>query len=155
MTICICIYIIRANIWLWLLWILLKSITPTNKAHGCEEISVAMLQLCQTEVAIPFTKCIYTGMFPILESTSSLFIRMELANWNQSRDQFQGGSRVLKLNHIHSLIMRIINENCLKSVLMAAVDAAINIISFEKTNDHSVYEALISEMAEAKFKRSA
>ena len=51
--------------------------------------------------------------------------------------------------------MRIINKNCLKSVLMAAVDAAINIISFEKTNEHSVYEALISEMAEAKFKHSA
>ena len=38
---------------------------------------------------------------------------------------------------------------------MAAVDAAINIISFEKTNEHSIYEALISETAEAKFKRSA
>ena len=63
-------------------------------------------------------------------------------------------TKILK-NHIYSLIMRIINKNCLKSVRMAAVDAAINIISFEKTNEHSVYEALISEMAEAKFKRSA
>ena len=38
---------------------------------------------------------------------------------------------------------------------MAAVDAAINIISFEKTNEYSVYEALVSEMTEAKFKHSA
>ena len=38
---------------------------------------------------------------------------------------------------------------------MAAVDAAINIISFEKTNEYSVYESPISEMAEAKFKHSA
>ena len=39
-----------------------------NKAHGCDEISVAMLQLCPNEIAIPlsmiFQKCINTGMFP-------------------------------------------------------------------------------------------
>ena len=39
-----------------------------NKAHGCDEISVAMLQLCATEVASPlsliFQKCVTTGKFP-------------------------------------------------------------------------------------------
>ena len=39
-----------------------------KKAHGYDEISVAMLQLCAAEVAIPlgiiFRKCVTTGMFP-------------------------------------------------------------------------------------------
>ena len=39
-----------------------------KKAHGCDEISVAMLQLSPNEIAIPlsliFQKCISTGMFP-------------------------------------------------------------------------------------------
>ena len=39
-----------------------------NKAHGCDEISVAMLKLCAAEVAIPlrliFQKCLSTGTFP-------------------------------------------------------------------------------------------
>ena len=40
----------------------------SNKAHGCDEISVAMLQLCANEVALPlsliFRKCLTTGTFP-------------------------------------------------------------------------------------------
>jgi hypothetical protein len=40
----------------------------TKKAHGCDEISVAMLQLCAIEVALPlsliFQKCLSTGTFP-------------------------------------------------------------------------------------------
>ena len=40
----------------------------TNKAHGYDEISVAMLQLCPEEIAIPlsliFQKCVETGKFP-------------------------------------------------------------------------------------------
>ena len=40
----------------------------SNKAGGCELISVRMLQLCASEVALPlqiiFQKCINTGMFP-------------------------------------------------------------------------------------------
>ena len=39
-------------------------------------------------------------------------------------------TKILK-NHIYSLIMCIINESCIKSVLMAADDVAINITSFE------------------------
>ena len=39
-----------------------------NKAHGHDGISVAMLQICAAEVAIPFDiifrKCVSTGMFP-------------------------------------------------------------------------------------------
>ena len=40
----------------------------SNKAGGYDEISVRMLQLCASEVALPlqifFQKCINTGMFP-------------------------------------------------------------------------------------------
>ena len=40
----------------------------SNKAGGYDEISVRMLQLCPSEVALPFQiifqKCINTGMFP-------------------------------------------------------------------------------------------
>ena len=40
----------------------------SKKAHGCDEVSVAMLQLCASEVAIPLTiifqKCIISGTFP-------------------------------------------------------------------------------------------
>ena len=40
----------------------------SKKAHGCDEISVAMLQLCATEVALPlsliFQKCLSSGTFP-------------------------------------------------------------------------------------------
>ena len=39
-----------------------------NKAHGCDELSVTMLQLCAKEISIPlsliFRKCISTGTFP-------------------------------------------------------------------------------------------
>ena len=42
----------------------------TKEAHGCDEISVAMLQLCATEVALPlsliFRKCLSTGTLPDL-----------------------------------------------------------------------------------------
>ena len=41
-----------------------------KKANGCDEISVTMLQLCATEVALPlcliFQKCLSTGTFPDL-----------------------------------------------------------------------------------------
>ena len=41
-----------------------------KKANGCDEISVAMLQLCATELALPlsliFQKCLSTGTFPDL-----------------------------------------------------------------------------------------
>ena len=41
-----------------------------KKATGCDEISIAMLQLCATEVALPlsliFQKCLSTGTFPDL-----------------------------------------------------------------------------------------
>ena len=52
-----------------------EYIINTNKAHGCDEISVAMLQLCPTEVAIPQNVLILV-CFPILGSTptSILFI---------------------------------------------------------------------------------
>ena len=40
----------------------------SKKANGCDEVSVAMLQLCASEVAIPLTlifqKCITSGTFP-------------------------------------------------------------------------------------------
>ena len=40
----------------------------SNKAHGCDGISVAMLKLCASEVAIPlqiiFNDCINSGFFP-------------------------------------------------------------------------------------------
>ena len=40
-----------------------------NKAHGCDQISVAMLKLCATEVALPlcliFRSCLSTGTFPV------------------------------------------------------------------------------------------
>ena len=40
----------------------------TNKANGCDGISVAMLQLCAVEVATPlqiiFQDCLNSGMFP-------------------------------------------------------------------------------------------
>ena len=40
----------------------------TKKSHGCDDISVTMLQLCPTEVAVPlqfiFQKCVLTGAFP-------------------------------------------------------------------------------------------
>ena len=40
----------------------------SNKAHGCDGISVAMLKLCASEVAIPlqiiFNDCINSGLFP-------------------------------------------------------------------------------------------
>ena len=39
-----------------------------NKAQGCDEISVSMLQLCPREIAVPlfliFQKCLDTGKFP-------------------------------------------------------------------------------------------
>ena len=39
-----------------------------NKAHGCDQISVAMLKLCATEVALPlsliFRNCLSTAAFP-------------------------------------------------------------------------------------------
>ena len=42
----------------------------SKKAHGCDDVSVAMLQLCASEVAIPLTlifqKCIISGTFPNL-----------------------------------------------------------------------------------------
>ena len=40
----------------------------TKKLHGCDDISVTMLQLCPTKVAVPlqliFQKCVLTGAFP-------------------------------------------------------------------------------------------
>ena len=40
----------------------------SNKAHGCDGISVSMLKLCASEVALPlqiiFQDCISSGMFP-------------------------------------------------------------------------------------------
>ena len=40
----------------------------TNKADGYDKVSVAMLQLCAAQVAIPlgiiFRKCVITGIFP-------------------------------------------------------------------------------------------
>ena len=40
----------------------------SKKAHGCDDISVAMLQLCLTEVSDPlshlFHQCVSTGKFP-------------------------------------------------------------------------------------------
>ena len=40
----------------------------SKKAHGCDEVSVPMLQLCASEVAIALTlifqKCIISGTFP-------------------------------------------------------------------------------------------
>ena len=40
----------------------------TKKSHDCDDISVTMLQLCPTEVAVPlrliFQKCVLTGAFP-------------------------------------------------------------------------------------------
>ena len=40
----------------------------TKKSHGCVDISVTMLQLCPTQVAVPlqliFQKCVLTGAFP-------------------------------------------------------------------------------------------
>ena len=39
-----------------------------HKAHGCDNVSMAMLKLCPKEIAIPLTlifqKCIDTGKFP-------------------------------------------------------------------------------------------
>ena len=39
-----------------------------NKANGCDQISVAMLKICATEVALPlsliFQSCLSTGTFP-------------------------------------------------------------------------------------------
>ena len=39
-----------------------------HKAHGCDNISMAMLKLCPQEIAIPlsliFQRCINTGKFP-------------------------------------------------------------------------------------------
>ena len=41
---------------------------PSNKAHGCDEISVTMLKLCPEKIAIPlpliYKKCIMSGSFP-------------------------------------------------------------------------------------------
>ena len=40
----------------------------SKKAHGCDNISVAMLQLCPTEISVPlsliFQKCVTIGKFP-------------------------------------------------------------------------------------------
>ena len=40
----------------------------TKKSHGCDDISVAMLQLCASKVALPlsliFKECLLTGKFP-------------------------------------------------------------------------------------------
>ena len=40
----------------------------SNKAHGCDGISVSMLKLCANEIAVPlliiFNKCINSGQFP-------------------------------------------------------------------------------------------
>ena len=40
----------------------------TKKSHGCDDISVAMLQICASEVVVPlsliFHKCLLTGTFP-------------------------------------------------------------------------------------------
>ena len=40
----------------------------TNKAHGCDGISMAMLKLCPEEIAVPlsiiFQRCVSTGTFP-------------------------------------------------------------------------------------------
>ena len=58
----------------------------TNKAHGYDKVSVAMLQLCGTQVAVPlgiiFRKCVITGIFrtPGSTQTCSLFIRKTIAN---------------------------------------------------------------------------
>ena len=39
-----------------------------NKAHGCDNVSMAMLKLCPKEIAVPlsliFQKCVDTGKFP-------------------------------------------------------------------------------------------
>ena len=41
----------------------------SKKSHGCDEISVAMLQLCAREGALPlsliFQRCLLTGTFPV------------------------------------------------------------------------------------------
>ena len=49
-----------------------------NKAHGCDNISMAMLKLCPKEIAFPlsliFQKCIDTGTFHGSLLTFNLFI---------------------------------------------------------------------------------
>ncbi len=44
------------------------SMQKLKKAHGCDNISMAMLKLCPTEIAVPlsliFQQCIDTGKFP-------------------------------------------------------------------------------------------
>ena len=48
----------------------------SKKAHGCDEMSVAMLQLCASEVAIPLTlifqKCLISGTFPNLWKSANV-----------------------------------------------------------------------------------
>ena len=46
---------------------IIRKLSP-NKAHGCDGLSVAMLQICPSEIALPlsiiFNECISSGTFP-------------------------------------------------------------------------------------------
>ena len=79
----------------------------TKQAHGCDEISVAMLQLCVTEVALPlsliFQKCVSTVTFPDLWKSV------------QTSNQFTKNPRQVKSNYrpisLLPICISFLNEN--------------------------------------------
>ena len=48
---------------------IIRKLSP-NKAHGCDDISIRMLKICDTVIARPlkiiYEKCIETDRFPLL-----------------------------------------------------------------------------------------
>ena len=76
----------------------------TNKAHGCDGISVAMLKLCAVEVSVPlqiiFNYCIRFAMFP----DSWKYSNMQPVHKKENR-QFKTNYRPISLLPIYGKIL--------------------------------------------------
>ena len=101
----------------------------SNKAGGCDMISVRMLQLCPLEVATPlqiiFQKCIDTGIFP--------------DSWKYANVQpvHKKNNRQTKSNYRPISLLPICGKLLEKSFSITSTISSTHLIYYQKTNQVS------------------